>query len=752
MTTLSNVIDQFLKKDVENYDKFIEPIQHQNDLTNSTDFFYPNQDRNLIKRNYLSNKEAYVTFALGHISTNPHRKEQSLLLEKLYLFKDDNINSEAVPNKPNYNKSSEISFLNDIINSCNSINQSILNEDRVNPHLLYINSERGLGKTFFINHFFSKYNDELSNNRILWVRLDLDKQAFSNHSNIEKYINNKLIKVILKYYCRYPKYQFEFFIQEVKELINTIPIDEYFKRQISYNFNRFVNLFHNFGSDFEVTEDLFDPIIHDIVYEILKKRGIKIVYILDNIDLLDKSKNRIKKLNNFLTQIKDSFISNLCDKGVFIITYRNNLHNLITKTINANAKIAWTKYYSLEFIKFNEILETKLIVIEYRVEALGKSRLRKWDLSDWPEQLNDFIQFMEEVSNSSSIEEFLNFMEESYSNNNRSKTQIIQLLYHAFIMNYKNRSRYRLIEYLLLAGHRFPPKLFYYELVNNKLELYKTEKTYDNIFVPNLFVYPYSEDSGILEVSVSKTYIFLKLRLIQIIVGLVQKNSIENKDILIKDIVYYLNTLYKYDKEIILQCIDEFCEIEFLQLNKDNGDFIAKIGNKVSLKPKFINFIFGKLYNISDISNGERNLKFNPKIFNDIAYFNLCAMNVLATKNSFNEKNFPIFHSMPYDEIDTSHENFMKWIKCKILNSVVLIKYLKEVEKYENEHCADLIDINDDFIDILTNTPSYTDLFLKNISKQVTKIIESLDINEKTKLEHEIQNYFSKIQYWKNGL
>lgn len=729
---LLSFIYSFLHDEVD-YEKFISYIKFGLNLKCSVQLNNSNEQINFLKRDSFKHKEDYITFALGHISTNPQNTELSYLLKNLYIY---NSNESFKNVRESINHKDNVSyFYKDIQESCESIRQSIANNDTITPHIFYIEGNRGAGKTIFINHFFTKYNDDLAiKDRILWVRVDLDLNFSETDIDILNYIGAKLLKIILKHYCRHSKYNMGFFIGELKDAIkNTPDVPDDFKENLLNGFYRLVTKFHN-NQPLEGTYEDVNTSLIDIMYKVLNDNGFKTVFILDNIDLLDKSNNRIKKFSYYLDQIKMKVIPSLRRNGVLIITYRSNIHNYIVRTITASGSRSLTPYFRrLNIVEYEEIFFKKENLLLDRISAIGNEKSRSWDLSDWPEQLYEFRDFIISTTESHSIDDFFHFLDVSFGNNNRSKTQMIQLLYQAFILSRKNKTSYKLIEYLFLAGNRFPPKVFHYKYKLDSLILEKVEKVYDNIFVPNLFTYPYHPEIRNFLLPYSKSYLLTKFRIIQLLLCF-SLNDLES--IKVGEITSTLTKCFNYDERIILLCIDEFFELEFIKI--EDEDNISSVTNETQILISQRFFAFFRELSGSKVNEYSINF-FN--LFNDIAYLNLCAARIDVAWDEVKEN--CIFFSTPYDTILLSKKETLMWIKKKLINSVILLKYISEIEKFENK----LINQNmpEEINRVIEDFPKLFEYFWHNIERQIKSSITNLDSAEKEFIETEIKTYIINI-------
>lgn len=731
-------ISSFLAEDV-NYEHFISYLKFGLNMQCSIQSQNPNDQINYLKRNSFVSKEDYMTFALGHISTDPQNAEHSFLLKNLYVYdenKQGNYNNEVI----NSSEENVIQFLNKLRDTCDSLKKSIANKEKINPQVFYVESARGAGKTFFLNHFFTRFNDSLAiNDRILWIRVDLDLNFADSQIDIQRYIGAKLLKIILKHYCRNSKYNMSFFVSQIKQKIYDIPyVEDFFKEKLINKFYTLVAKFHN-NQSWEGSYDSFDETLIDIMYNVLDINGYKTIFIIDNIDLLDKSNNRIEKFHFYLKQIKEQVIPSLRTNGVFIITYRSNIHSYLTKQIAASGgRIFATYHYRLNVVEFEKIFSRKEELLFERISSLGQIKSRNWDLSDWPEQLLAFRYFIMSASESKSMPDYLNFLETSFGCNNRAKTQMIQLLYQAFILSSNNKISYKFIEYLFLAGNRFPPKVFHYKYVSDKLFLDKAEKVYDNIFVPNLFVYPYHHNLTNFSIPYSQSYLLIKFRIIQLLLCASLNCLKKASRIKVDDITSLLKKSFNYDERIILLCLDEFFELELIKIEDEDNISLVSKNTQIEITQRFMSFF-------SELSNAENKEKtinyFN--LFNGIAYLNLCAMRVDVACNAISDKG--IFFSTPYDTITISKQQTLEWLMRKLVNSVLLMKYIIEIEKFENNYILANESLPEKIKEIINNFPKLSSLLLSNVEHQIKSSINNLDRKEQEIIEPQVRNHIEKL-------
>lgn len=747
---LINFLNAFIDSKV-NYQDYIQPIILSKDLTD----IITQSDR--VNQLIINNRkifrriEEYIIFTLGHISSNPSLNINSFLINNCYCFSEDNpLILESNIFYPNLNEEECDKLFNTMLETLQKLKQNESNnydELRVTPKVFLFEGDRGVGKTIFLNYFFNKYNESLLKNKILWVRLDFDSNSLNKTDDLSIVITNKLFIIILKYYIKSQK-TLQTVLSKFELYLKNSVLKPALKKRVLEMIYCYIDSVSR-DLPFEIKDTFESNIIRNILYDLLKDEGYKVIYIFDNIDLLDKSRDRINNFYNYLEQLKKSVFSNLKKNGIFVVTYRTNMKDTFSNIIAATAESKDIYYSKILKTSFNKIYNKKINVLKKHVPELLLN-IETDDDFKLVEHVDNFESFIKTIIEVNDFSQFIEYLDKLFKDNNRSKTQIIHLLYHAFIYNDRPaKSLYKIVEILFLSGYNYTPKIFDYSTnESNELFLENANRVYDNIFVPNLFSYPYASEMENIKIPYSKTYLLIKIRILQFIFGyyFISKDESRNKiifediEIDISMITSYLTTLYNYDDRIIRLCLDEFCELEFIEL-KTNDSILIEKNSKIKIKYKIFSY-FAKILASDKRLDDVKDVLLGENLFCELAYYNLAATRMNISKRKIQNNDFLFL--IGYNDIYKNYENFNLWVKMKIINSFTLLKFIKEVESFENENIETPIFFTDKFRKIYETKVNFSELIMKDIYFQLSKILMSVHVRQRNNLYSDIVKHFNK--------
>ena len=184
--------------------------------------------------------------------------------------------------------------------------------------------ERGVGKIFLLNYVLSKWNPSLSEEKIIWVRLNLvTNTGFEN--NIYGWIYAQIAKILLRYYDKssdYVKYRpftmDDFYTPLFKWVDANSDFREKERSETRSKIRQMKDLFSRFNSQAKINPALCDFEICSNLFRIAREMGWSFIVIMDGFDNLDVDKFHYERFETIKTQI-NSLWSNYENIGFCLV-------------------------------------------------------------------------------------------------------------------------------------------------------------------------------------------------------------------------------------------------------------------------------------------------------------------------------------------------------------------------------------------------------------------------------------------------
>ncbi|MEW6194237.1 MAG: hypothetical protein AB1521_03655 [Bacteroidota bacterium] len=737
---IKNILDYQIRDDV-----FYSLTSLDNHLKDSVSHNFPqfNFKQEFLNRDWAT-FEGYTLNGLGHLSANPSDKDRADILNQAYVYlsevdKKDN----TLKIYPNYSEDTSKQFVDDLISISREEFNQYMHKSKGPRAITILSGERGLGKTVFINHLFTKYNRYLNSKKVIWIRLDLSINYGSVRPNLIHLFLSKLVKVILMYYLDMP--EFKNLISDIKQYFNS---ERYADTEVRLKFHENIqtlyNTFYEKKGSKKLTEDMVYKDIAEQFRNYAIKAGYSFIFILDNFDKLDITPNHSKKFLHYYNQLDIITDPDERPGAAIVIVTRNDTRIFLEQNASPSVNKRNNLIKEIKNIPFEKIIKKRL---EYLKKNISKIAIhKKWDLEHIENHLDEFEDYVLTTAENKIFDKYISNMDLIYGENNRIKVQLLQLLYHNFLDVKNSKYKYRLVEAMCKAGYSFPPCFYSYRLDNGNLIPVSHNKIFDNVFLPLIFSFPYIEEKNRIQIPISRTYMLLGLRIIQYIQAF---SKINNHDgiipISLQALNEFLNKLYSYDSKIINALIEEYCDCGLLKLHGDNL-LLSKNYNSLEIiaLPK-VNLLFGSIKSLSieaPIVEKEGDFPIYGNILADVAYLNMCAQRLLINEVSLSSNPPYIKSILLYEE---RSNNITSWTVWKIINSLSLYSLIKKCLQIENKHII-TSSLSQYELNVYKNiTDIDADELAEQLKSQYKKIFSEMRVEELDNLEKYLNKY---IDYW----
>ncbi len=628
-------------------------------------------------------REGFILKSLGHLSANPSKPHNYKALIETYKFHSED-EDELKKDSPNANISSVEYFVDNIMKASIQEKNNTENFNENVRELFILHGERGVGKTIFINYLVTKYNSLFNDHKIIWIRLNLAEDFGGLKPDLVKWIKIKTLKIVLQYY--YDKNpSFKDLVRDIRLLIkDKFKHDPDNFARYTDEFEYLISMFHEGKNPEKISASLVSQWLSNEVFNYVDNLSYSFIFILDNLDKLETSERFKQKASHLYGELSRLASRDTKLNGSFIFVVRTEtLEYLRNKTDSTLDR--WNTYESKILpIGFTSIFDTRIKFIEKYVN--DNASKFDWDLSDWPDHIENFREYLTQISDSPDFKDFIAYLDRFYMRNQRVKTQFLQLCYHDSLGRISFPRSYRLVEAMCRSGFTFPPRIYKYN-VNEKDEIVvdSQSKVFDNIFIPLITNFPYSP-SYRKQIPFSSTYILCGLRIIQYIKAyselLPDNEQFPMPFSRLHDILY---KLFNYDKKIVYHMIEEFADQGILVLFSGQARLSNYMDNvRFSLSPK-ANYLYNFLPHTSAMeqkadSYGNIYPDFTKNFLHSIAYLNMCSMRCLINEPLLKGE-LPLFKAVLINfDIKST---FNDWVNWKILNSISLLRIMDAVNKIE---------------------------------------------------------------------
>lgn len=606
-----------------------------------------------------------VMTRLGHIPVNPSKSDVTRLINNAYVFPDsdrEDIGDDIVNQSPESVKA----FAYEIIDAAKRERARSLtsNEQVVTAEGIYSQSnhfsltgDRGVGKSFFLNHLLSTHNDLFDDEGVVYIRINLVQNKSFDNDLVGWYLA-QITKVLLRYYdkrsersTKQQKYRHGFYDYLLSYIEAHHSWSDARKSEKVTKLEAMAAAFMGKDDDRQITPSWCPS---DLCQQLAKyarvECGLSFVVVFDGFDRLDRDRFHTDRYNQIQAGVTQLTSDSLSHGAAFVVVSRRLFTKIRSQPDPFHSRIK--QHFRVASPNFEEIFNRRLAVLQ---DELKNGRIPRHS-SD--EQLNA-LSILNDFENEKLFENEINQqLIHSMENNNRAKVQIIQLLFQEFCSR-ESRGGYRIIEHMIKAGMSYPPILYIYEEIDGKVHAHLTPHyVYDSRFLPLLTrpPIPGSPDNP-LNIKADRyrpETVLIGIRILQILN--VWNSSFRNgnnfEPLTVREICEILEELFGYDPSISENAIYELECFETVLIDR------KMFGNYES------NFDTVKILPKADHLLG--------RFAFDLAYLNLCGMR-LITREGFH-KNHSFLQSASLDERTmpgTSHsDRLKKWINAKVRNSI----------------------------------------------------------------------------------
>lgn len=604
--------------------------------------------------------EAYIISHLGHLAANPSEPDRRSWLMDAFVYAKDNAPGNSDRSCPNFDEPSGLAFVENLIEAAHSEGNAYRARVRSGRDIFVLHGPRGVGKTIFINHLFTKFNDLLENEKIIWLRINLPEPFGGDRPKLVHWLLSKLAYVVLRYlYTRFDDIRKEF-----------LALPDYFKAQnytsevvnrLLDNFDKVKRMYLSGEARQALEVDTFEERLVSRLSDQLVHAGYSFIFVLDGYDRVDPLPRVLERFDFIKDELNHLFKPDTRLGGCYLLVTRSEtLRYLTPAQLYNTANVRNTHFRELHHTSFSAILDRRLGCLRRKLSEPERQKL--WPGHDWAQELLDFKSFMTSAAEVDKFDNVIGELDRIYGSNNRAKVQAVQLCYQEYL---KPQLRYRLIESMCRGGFEFPPRVYEYDRVGHTLVAIAHSKVFDNVFVPNVFRFPYSGKWPWNPVPKAGTYLLAGLRVLQLLQAKAKIDRVQTEEhkaygIPIEALLSGLGTRFGYEAEVIFRILEEYAEYGLIML-ESVGVFAptTRTGYRVLGTPK-MDFIYAPLRRVGAIYN--------------VAYLNMCAMRTLVNAKALRD-DVPFFRATTMEGDGAS---LADWIVCKLVNSLSLFRLLRE--------------------------------------------------------------------------
>lgn len=638
---------------------------------------------------------------LGHITVNPHDEFNTAAIVDSYVY------AEGEPQAVNADKSTIDGFVNDLINGAKDHRDLYMQVGRVpdaggrsleKKHYIVV-GDRGTGKTYFLHYILSKYSKLLDDEKVIWVRLNL-LSDFVNYENmdLQHWVYAKAAKIILRYYDHKQKLRLPsspvpiplLCEEEVLAAIDDNPIYSADKKQrfeLVDKFTSMIGAFRDFEGAGLVNTNAIPKHLGQILMHLAIRKGYSFILAIDGLDRLDVTIQAKTKFDAIVSNINTVINDTEATEFLPVITSR-------TRTLADLRASNAVAPYMMEKAEIRQIGVPSLeLIVDRRIEYLKDEVPRlaskeHWNVREFRSNILEFEAFLQrpyDVENREGTTH-LAAIEERLGRDRRAQVQMVQLGYYDFLDETSAGKSYLLTEALLKAGRWYPPRYYSYTRKDDKGDqeiithlMGPNSGRFDAKFLPVIFSFPHVVgEARQLVYGLNRHGMLLGIRMTQFI--LAHQELLQNKtnnyvdDLLGRELISLLHTLFDYDSDRAYLLLEEFAEFGLVELH---GAIYA-----LPSDPKSYRIVaMPKLrYLLSDF-------------LSDIAYLNLSAMRTPLKPKPLTSKEiagtrmrYPYIRAYSLDgaiarmKPEDKFPRIMRdWVSTKITNSAGLVRLINHI-------------------------------------------------------------------------
>lgn len=620
-----------------------------------------------LKATDLFSPEVHIQTRLGHVSVNPNDSGNTAVLKDAYVYSQIAIPLEQDTGAVNYSEDRANDFVTLLKTKAHQFRTlSITTKETdttgktfsASRNLLLV-GDKGSGKTFFINHLFSRFHGQLNDEKIVWVRINLVPDR-NLDGDVHHWILAQIAKILFRYYDtdsqrnqRMPTIVKLDFYQRMKRWL----AEKYTDSQLGRYQDALEDMWQAFsvqGNDEEIGPNLCQKSLCRELFRIARLEGYSFIVVLDGLDRLEADSYYKKRFDTISAEVRQIWSSYEMLGAVFLYVTRG-------ETFDAHRNVApYNKFgddarFHIDSISVTQILARRVEAIAKEIPKLQQDDSARWGQRDWTTLIRSF----ETHFKTAEPEEQLAALDRTFDKNNRAKVQIIQTKFQEFLQA-KTHKGYKLLEHMMLAGKKYPPLFYKYHLVGDKLEIEIPDQTHiDNRYIPIITRPPLlslpqarRQQAGWFNAGA----LLLGVRIIQLCLYFdewLQGSADREEPIVVHEIADILETAFGYDRKQAIAAIWEFESFEILRpIYNGNGNDRSE-NTYISTYPN-ASFIL-------------------RSCLQDVAFLNLCGMRTPITKR---EHKHPAL--LREAALESGKEGAIdRWILGKVINSLTMVHLLR---------------------------------------------------------------------------
>lgn len=619
----------------------------------------------------------HVFRRLGHIIVSPKDPLNTAALKQCYVFhhKKGYVNST---------RKAALKLIKSLINVAQDYHYrkfphhkppKFVSNESVSPTIL--RGPRGSGKSFFHNYIFTEYSDLLDKEKVIWVRLNLVRD-FGDNRDLVHWILAQITKIVVRYYD-----DKSFLYRGKNPPLNLrSKLYDYFNEEyrgdpeMRFEYKARVDaIWEEFKSeklDERISPGLIPRVIGRKVYELAENEGYSFIIVLDGFDRLEAIPRYKKKFEHLYNASADLTQGDDIFHAAFLFIVRKVTYdNMILEGHHTSPfRPGLHEDCELVPVPIEKIVDQRLKYIEEELDKKARSiRGSIGSQTDCIKVREELASFRSHLWSGKGGQKTLTKIDDTHQDSNRAKMETLQLLYHEFYISEMEKP-YTLTESLLLGGHPFPPNEFVYRAVQSTQRSRKGKKTkitidrglgrsgFDVHFLPPIYLFPWAKLRNGDSVVFPRLHGFLAgMRMLQIMTA---QSLLPGKKLLARELALICGTLFGYDKDMIVHMVEEFGDFDLFYLTGISFP-TPSTAHKYSIQvlPK-ANFI---LRHLAD----------------DVAYLNLCSMNIPFRKDCMSQKNTPFIRAA------SRSDEIRKWIVAKMLNSLSMYRLIRTINDLQYE-------------------------------------------------------------------
>jgi len=726
LSKYESLIDSCLTK--SKLKKFCEPIGWKDAVTVQVKDSYLH-DRNAWSGNPQKTPEGLILRRLGHLVVNPNDLDRTTALVDSYVHSFNEAGNQSIANATPEKSQQLIEFLT----MESKIQRDAIEQEQQlhTTKYMILHGERGAGKTFFLNYLLSKHSDYLDRNKVVWVRLNL-VENFGTSQDLIEWIYSQEMKIICRYYdpnsSHFDSRKERLFVGKhltsfIKARYSDDPARE---KQMLDQLDAVLECFRRKENDRPLTPEFIPSILSMETHRYALQKGYSFIVVLDGLDQLE------------LTSESEEHHRKIVEQAGHLVTSLTSMRQyyvLVSRTCSIQERgvpyVSGTERKEMvSHVSLIEIFEKR---IEYLKDYFNKnSNYDPVEKKKYVSHLTEYYNYMNNIEsqyneNGNIDQELLHFLDNFFGENKRAAIQSVQIYYHNFL-RFKGIKTYAMTENLLKCGRAYPPKIYKYLLQKDERLIREKQdhRVFDNIFLISIFSFPTIEINHSAKVVQSNvTYIMVGLRILQLIIAFEryqrERSTDKIEDLRVGELVELIVTLFGYNDKLTLALIEEYAEVQMLEIN-----------NKSHERPKQI-----KNCNIRSLPKSK--LLIEIYLF-DIAYINLAAMRIPLPAEVLGVK-LPFIKAISLDSQSTT---LVEWIFWKLANAASFNRLIQ----FANEQQRTLVHLNKSKIKTdrmrklllqaeTSVTPIHGGMFdvsnklKKSLKEQSKQILGSYDISNK---------------------